>query len=88
MKFLLSFITPLLVCVAVSVQAQDTARKQPTNPPAKTTTPAKSNEPAAPNPIINKIAVSDPGMPAEKPVNSSKNREAKRKKKTSTAAPK
>lgn len=93
MKVFLLLITNLFLFSAVYAQAQDTtARKQPSgqvSPAAtKTVTPAKNNNPAEPSPVINKIAVSDPGMPPEKnsTTRDSNVKQARKKKKSRTEA--
>ncbi len=90
MRSAIAILTFALLLITASAQAQDTARKQQPNPPAKTANPAPAPGQTNPPPA-NKIAVSDPGVPVEKPTtNTSKRSTAKpvAKKKKSTATPK
>lgn len=72
MKFTLPILAAALVLTFSSSQAQDTAtrKKQPPQPaPGRT---AATGETKDTNPIINKIAVNDPGMPPERPASTTK----------------
>ena len=80
MKLILPLVTSALLLLATSVQAQDTASRkaQPAPVPVKNVA-TNGGRTGDTNPVVNKIAVSDPGMPPEKPTSTSKNAATKPK---------
>ena len=89
MKCLIAVVFFLLLSATGSLLAQDTTKsKQSTGQtaaPAKNTAPTSETKDTSP--VINKIAVSDPGMPVEKPTStkrSSSGKSADKKKRNSS----
>jgi hypothetical protein len=95
MKTVTKLFTLLLITFTGTLMAQDTvSRPKSSQQPAPVVkTPAPANNHSEQNPVINKIAVSDPGMPPEKPANSTKRASSgksteKKKKQNSAVTPK
>lgn len=78
MKILFPLLTSSLFLITASVQAQDTTSRKPQPAPSKVATTGQNTDT---NPIINKIAVSDPGMPPERPASTTKSAGTKPKEK-------